>query len=74
LPRFFVLTPGQASARGEKRERDGESYNVWFIHDLIFSFLVLAFFGVSLLSCHFRPFTDVLRKNFESLTPEVWKF
>src|SRR6266478_7407127 len=40
---------------------------------LIF-FLVLAFFGFSSLSCHFWPFTGVLRKIFGSLTPEVWEF
>ncbi|HEY0725048.1 MAG TPA: hypothetical protein VGD41_13845 [Pyrinomonadaceae bacterium] len=28
------------------------------------SFVVLAFFDSSLLSCHFWPFTEVLRKNF----------
>jgi hypothetical protein len=35
------------------------------------SFLVLAFFDSSSLSCHFRPFTEVLRKIFGSLTREV---
>src|SRR5207248_1675747 len=35
--------------------------------------LVLAFFDSSLLSCHFSPFTGVLRKIFGSLTREVWK-
>src|SRR6266404_6173070 len=31
----------------------------------------LAFFGFSLLSCHFWPFTGVLRKIFGSLTRKV---
>ena len=35
------------------------------------SFVVLAFFDFSLLSCHFWPFTEVLRKIFGSLTREV---
>ena len=34
----------------------------------------MAFFGFSLLSCHFWPFTGVLRKIFGSLTQEVWEF
>ena len=34
----------------------------------------MAFFGFSLLSCHFWPFTGVLRKIFGSLTREVWEF
>jgi len=34
----------------------------------------LAFFDSSLLSCHFRLFTEVLRKVFGSLTQEVWEF
>jgi len=34
----------------------------------------MAFFGFSLLSCHFWPFTGVLRKFFGSLTREVRKF
>ena len=33
-------------------------------------FLVLAFFDFSLLSCHFWPFTEVLRKILGSLTRE----
>jgi len=36
--------------------------------------LVVAFFDFSLLSCHFWPFTGVLRKIFGSLTREVWQF
>jgi hypothetical protein len=39
--------------------------------DLVF--VVMAFFDASLLSCHFWPFTGVLRKTFGSLTREVWK-
>jgi len=35
------------------------------------SFVVMAFFGFSLLSCHFWPFTGVLRKIFGSLTRKV---
>ncbi len=31
----------------------------------------MAFFGFSLLSCHFWPFTGVLRKIFGSLTRKV---
>jgi len=38
------------------------------------SFVVLAFFESSLLSCHFWPFTEVLRKIFGSLTREVRGF
>ena len=34
----------------------------------------MAFFDSSLLSCHFRLFTEVLRKVFGSLTQEVWEF
>jgi len=34
----------------------------------------MAFFGFSLLSCHFWPFTGVLRKIFGSLTREVREF
>jgi hypothetical protein len=34
-------------------------------------FVVLAFGDLSSLSCHFWPFTDVLRKFFGSLTREV---
>jgi hypothetical protein len=41
---------------------------------LILVFLVLAFFDFLLLSCHFWPFTDVLRKTFEFLTPEILDF
>jgi hypothetical protein len=38
----------------------------------LFKFLfVLAFFGFSLLSCYFRPFTGVLRKIFGFLTQKV---
>jgi hypothetical protein len=37
--------------------------------DLVF--LVMAFFDSSSLSCHFWPFTGVLRKFFGSLTREV---
>src|SRR6266705_4527395 len=37
-----------------------------------FSFLVLAFSDCSSLRIHFRPFTDVLRKNLGSLTQKVW--
>jgi hypothetical protein len=36
------------------------------------SFVVMAFFDCSLLSCHFWPFT-VLRKIFVFLTREVWE-
>jgi hypothetical protein len=35
------------------------------------TFVVVAFFDFSLLSCHFWPFIGVLRKIFESLTREV---
>src|SRR5438874_5766729 len=42
--------------------------------DSIFPFVVLALFGSSLLSCHFWPFTGVLRKIFGSLTREVREF
>jgi len=35
-----------------------------------FGFVVLAFLESSLLSGHFRPFIEVLRKFFRSLTPE----
>jgi len=34
----------------------------------------LAFFDFSLLSYHFWPFTEVLRKIFGSLTWEGWEF
>jgi hypothetical protein len=37
-------------------------------------FLVLAFHDFSSLRSHFWPFTDVLRKIFESLTGKVWGF
>jgi hypothetical protein len=37
---------------------------------LIF-FLVLAFFGFSLLSCHFWPFTQVLRKIWPGVTRKM---
>jgi hypothetical protein len=39
-----------------------------------FSFSHLALRDFSSLSCHFWPFTEVLRKILGSLTREVWKF
>jgi hypothetical protein len=36
-----------------------------------FLFLVLAFFDLSSLRIHFRPFIDVLRKILESLTQKA---
>jgi hypothetical protein len=47
--------------------------NVWFVHKLHFLF-VLAFVDSLLLSGHFWPFTDVLRKIFGDLTREVREF
>jgi hypothetical protein len=49
------------------------SFGFIIIVSFCLSFLVLAFFGFSLLSCHFWPFIEVLRKIFGSLTREVWK-
>src|SRR6266581_1585849 len=49
-------------------------FNFWFVHVFEFFFLVLAFIDCSSLRNHFRPFTDVLRKIFESLTRKVWIF
>jgi len=34
---------------------------------------VVACFDSSLLSCHFYPFTDVVRKSRREVTREVWK-
>jgi hypothetical protein len=48
-----------------------------FVFMVVVSFCLssvfVAFFDSSLLSCHFRPFTEVLRKILESLTQEVWE-
>ena len=70
----MTATNAQANARA-----DSVSVFVNFdLHSYCFFlftfFLVLAFFGFSLLSCHFWPFTEVLRKIFRSLTREVGNF
>jgi len=48
-----------------------------FVFIVVISFclscVVLAFFDSSLLSCHFRPFTEVLGRIWRFVTRKVWK-
>jgi hypothetical protein len=67
-----------AAARHTNAQATARELIIIFVN---FVFIVVVFFCLSfsrfglsdssLSSCHFRPFTEVLRKNFESLTREV---
>src|SRR6266404_9099986 len=68
-----IAATRQPNAQVKARELIIVLVNFGFIVIISFYliFLVLAFFDFSLLSCHFWPFTEVLRKIFGSLTREV---
>jgi hypothetical protein len=68
-----IAATRQPNAQVKARELIIVLVNFGFIVIISFYliFLVLAFFDFSLLNCHFRPFTGVLRKIFGSLKREV---
>src|SRR5262249_38714416 len=67
-----IAAAKHTTAQAKARELIMIFVNFGFIVVVSFclSFVVLAFFESSLLSCQFWPFTDVLRKFLRSLTPE----
>jgi len=68
-----IVAAKQTNAQARARELIIIFVNFVFIVVVSFclSSVVLAFGDLSSLSCHFRPFTEVLREIFESLTREV---
>ena len=79
LQRYDVTGSGGPDGYSPARTSASVVVRVGFknLSDFIFCsylvLLVLAFFDSSLLSCHFSPFTEVVRKTRREVTPKMQK-